>query len=276
MKKICLLLFFSALTFYAYPRLLTEAIIENDVSATFTSKGGHSGLCIRSEITNKTNSLLKLLVRPADRLISQDVNEQDIILTRKVVIQLAPYETKNTILYGYCCQSKNRSPKSGSNFKLSRDTSRHMQILCNALDSLRPNKSTEQSAVWCISDNHKIYSIENLKENKDLLEVISDLTHQEVPWYFVSYKQNSYSAFSNTPDTLIFDYNYIVEKPGYSTLILYDEFGATAIPIFVDNWLETGNYTNQVNWSNENIRNGNFTLKYFHNGNMVEEKKIRI
>ncbi|MCI5054981.1 MAG: hypothetical protein MRY83_02670 [Flavobacteriales bacterium] len=276
MSKPILLLVLLPLPLSLFSINFNDALKTGLINAEVVSKGGYSGNCLEVTIQNNTNKPATIEIIPGTRFHSEKKQQQDIMITRATEILVDAKGQSTQALYGFCCQSSNAAPSKGSrynNVSIAPDT---MMRVCQFLNNNHFPSSAEQQAIWCISDDKELHRISNRRQDslKTLLTFLSELTGKEYPNVHVEYWSDQNHPTSNRPMQLYMNFDFTVEEPGLSSLIIYDRFGTAVKPIFIDKSVDTS-FNQEIEWT-ENIRKGVFKLRHFHNGALVQEKSITI
>jgi hypothetical protein len=162
---------------------LVDAVNQKKVSVKFTySSLGKDGM--KLTVTNLTVGQLSLTVTPGTIFIPEDDGEQTLMTVEEALIALAPQKTASKLVGGYCIMLSKHAPNLGRSFKIGRVSN---QNLISFLDFVKTNpvsKDNYQSAIWSISDNEDIASIDPINEaDKKLREFIAKMTNRKNPWY---------------------------------------------------------------------------------------------
>lgn len=184
MKKTTLFIVFLALTLNTFASLdLIDAINQKKVTVKYTYN--HLGITgMKLTITNLTTQQLALSVLPGTIFIPENDGEQTLMNVDEALIALAPQKTVSKDVNGYCIMLSKAAPNLGRAFKIGRVSN---QNLISFLDFLKTNKITKdnyQAAIWAISDNEDIASIEPITDaDNKLREFIAKMTNRKNPWY---------------------------------------------------------------------------------------------
>ena len=91
------------------------------------------------------------------------------------------------------------------------------------------NQTTEQTAVWAISDNRVTASITEINDSiaLPLRQMVASIKREPIPWYKLLTKNFQYSTgqISNYPISLRGKLEYSNEKLNYATLIIVNNKG---------------------------------------------------
>lgn len=205
---------------------IQKLIEENQLKVDITSIGSHQENCIRFDIENKTSKSIKVLIEAGRRLNSFDSTIQDILIVKNRTIELEPYEQKLIPGYGFCCQSTKKGPKKNSKFSIG-NTPKEFIELCTVIDENDFPASSLQSAVWAISNDHRVSSISapNMNKIKKLREIVAKIKGVELPWYSISYEKDTAMLFTNKHERIFGDIIYDVQNSAQITITLRHKNG---------------------------------------------------
>lgn len=163
---------------------LIEAINAKTITATITSSGKYSGNCVNIELTNNTNSPLKIIAEGGTKFHPEDEGEQTLIQIEENVIALKPRASYSGKLAAFCTEASDRCPSESSTMTLSKNTNTKFSKLITYLKGKRIPKTTYQDAVWAISDNKSISNISNENaEANNFRTYMAELTGQKNTWF---------------------------------------------------------------------------------------------
>src|SRR5690606_8459569 len=120
------------------------------------------------------------------RFFSKNPKIQDILVVRRQNVELAKKEKKAVKGFGFCCQASNGGPGTSDTFSLGvmapESWIEPAHFVSDNWESLPVGAI--QSAVWCLSDDHHLSSIQSTdKDIAELRNVIARAKGVEVPWY---------------------------------------------------------------------------------------------
>lgn len=164
---------------------LEDAIKKGMVKIEPVSKGGYSGDCINLKLTNLSKGELNLVLPAGSVFHPEDDGMQDIFVPQDQLFVLEKGKTLQRPVRGYCCQASDRSPSSGTTFRLAKSKNPKLQELASFLKKNRFSDHITQSAVWCVSDDHNVSGIYHSDRSKvqPLRDVLCKLTGQKDVWY---------------------------------------------------------------------------------------------
>ena len=187
--------------FTSIEKLMNAGIITADLE----SPGGDSSLNIIITMTNNSPDSAHVWVEAGRRLESVDPGEQDILVVGNEQVGLAPGETTEVQVDGFCCQSKNAGPKKKSMFRIGAMAAAAWVFLANIIDRNHFPKKSVQHAVWCLSNDHDIRTIPVFrgKPTIKLRQAVADIKEVPLPWYSFGYKDDPEQLFSGEKESIV-------------------------------------------------------------------------
>lgn len=191
---------------------IEKLINENQLSAEIKGTGGHQAECISISLKNLTNDTLNVWLEAGRRLVSVDSALQDLFIVKNRKIELPPLQEQTISGYGFCCQSHNGGPRKDSEFELGFMAPPDWQELAKVIDEHEFPVSAIQSAVWVLSDDHSLSSVhsEDLEEIQLLRQTLADIKGVKLPWYTLTYVDDTSTLFTNKPEKMISDVSYFL------------------------------------------------------------------
>jgi hypothetical protein len=170
---------------------IDEAVKAKQVKANVTSKGGHSGSCVKLEVTNNLKEKVTVVISPGTVFKPNDEGDQDIFVVKEQVIVLNPSQKKVLDASGFCCQLHDSSPAQGSGFTVGVTPNEKLRKLAEHINQNSYPEDSYQQAVWCVSDNDPVTNLysDDPSAVKPLREFICKLTGQKDDWYTTKQKR---------------------------------------------------------------------------------------
>ncbi len=239
------------------------------------SKGGYQAYCMKMFFENKDKDTCFALVEAGRRLKSVDSTQQDIFIVRNTYAVIPPGTKKEFDLYGFCCISHNKSPKSGSPFKTGYMEGKDWQTIANLINDNAFDQSAIQSAVWAISNNHSVSSIGRGQNDKNLalLKAVAELKKVEVPWYNTSYAQETGRVFSNKPKMIQGEIPYQLAYESAVTVLVKDEHGTVITTLVDESPAAKGKYVFYLDLEIAKWRDGKYECVIIQDGFKILETK---
>jgi|GEM_PF-2957034 len=128
--------------------------------AHITNSGNNNyGQCIRLEILNQSNQNLVLNLENGRNLNSQNVNIQDMVVTKRVAIHLAPGQKKRYRVYAMSAQKFKVAPNENNQFRVGEMVDGKLQKITTFVELKNFQNLCGQQGVWVISNNQAVSSI---------------------------------------------------------------------------------------------------------------------
>jgi hypothetical protein len=206
---------------------IEKLIKDNFLKAELISKGGYQKECMNIHVENLTDDTLNVLLEPGRRLVSIDSSIQDIFIVKKRKIRLPPLVKFIIGGYGFCCQSSNGAPRKGQRFKIGYMAPEKWVKLAEFIDIHNFPTRAVQSAVWVMSNDHPVSSIHDAKPEKviKLKKFVAKLKGVELPWYSLTYVEDTARLFSNKPEMLWGKIEYQIKNNTVITVNVRNEQG---------------------------------------------------
>lgn len=255
---------------------LEQALKDRQVEVEISALGGHSGECISMQIENNSTNSLTVHIPAGLRLASANPKEQDILIVKESTVRLAPSETWKSTLVGYCCQSSNSSPASGSKFTVLGMAIAPLAKLAKFINEHRFHRSDIQSAVWSISNGYSVGSLrKDDARSRALAAYVAEIKGVELPWYDVSMVEgeDSLAAFSALYSTLIGTMEYEMQEEDYISLLVLNENGHTVKIVERGLPNEVGAHSYEVEMDLSDLPKGNYALAVRTDENKEIEQK---
>lgn len=164
---------------------LEQAIQQKIIQTSFLGNGSYSGKSVKSEIQNLGSKARRILIPAGTLFDSPESDEQDLIITQDVFVDLAPNQKKSLVLDGYCTNSTRRVPIDNRVFKVSKLTKPGMNELLGMVKGKNISDFSIQDAIWSITDNALVSNIDG--SDKTLVKSVKDFlykhTKQPETWY---------------------------------------------------------------------------------------------
>jgi hypothetical protein len=162
---------------------ITEALKQGKIKVTTAYQTlGEKGISLT--VKNNGAQPLDILI-PSGTTFSPDGNEEQVLMNiQEEHLSLASGQIKKIEVGGYCTQRSKLAPRLENNFKVGKTNNTLLLSFLDFLKTNKPSPSNYQSAVWALTDNESIASIEPYTPtDQKLREHISKLTKRENPWY---------------------------------------------------------------------------------------------
>jgi hypothetical protein len=244
--------------------------------------GGYSGECIKVEIENFSDNVIKVEIESGRRFVSLDSGEQDILVVKPLIVTIQPKKKFLSKLFGFCCQASMRGPGKSSKFYKSYLAPKEWRELTQYLSqNAAIDVFTMQSAVWAMSDNRPIKNVGALNTTDvQLRKKLADIKKIIMPWYNISYKEKDLTPASdfNTAKPLMFNAELEVNIPHTGILNAYimDKDKRIVNYLLQDSYTSEGKQTFIFNQSLVRYKKGKYKLIIQNENGFFLEKDFEI
>jgi hypothetical protein len=256
-----------------------EAAKKGLVKIVIKGKGGYTGDVIQLKVQNLTGSPISLKVEAGRRLDSQDDSQQDLLVTRQENFVLASKQEKSYTIYGMCCQAHNAAPKLNSVYKVGKMADSNLVKIASFIDKNKYYSDyTAQQAVWVISDNNSIASIEDGKEEdvKKIRKYVSEITGKPIPSYTIVYKQQDERSVLGRAMKVEGVFSYSLNIDNHVTVAIYDSQGKM-VQLICERYAHArGEYTLHYIFNSSKVPAGTYYTRLILDGAVMKEEKIEI
>lgn len=184
MKKLVLFFvaIFIAINTFAVTDIL-DAINSKKISVKVSySRLGKAG--IHLTITNLSIEQLTIKVKPGVIFTPSNEGEQTLMNVEEALIAIAPQKNASKDVGGYCIMLHKAAPSLTESFKIDIVKQANLLSFLSFIKTTKVSEGNYQSAIWAITDNEDIASIEPISDgDTKLREHISTLTGRKNPWY---------------------------------------------------------------------------------------------
>lgn len=277
MKRTLITASYILLAFYTANALDTlsvgDCVNRNLIDVKIKSNGGHMGDCAAIHMASKTHNTIVVWFEPGRTLNSVDPNAQDLIIVNEEFIVMQPQQNTTLNVFSFCNQANNRSPHTNENFTLGQMANNNMTQLCAMMNNSDYPQHQMQTAIWVMGSGEPITIMETVGDTGYLavLEYVSEMTNQPLPWYTVHYQIRNDQIFQNRPVKVTADYSFELDTSATVTVIIYNKFKSALKPIMVDKQLPKGEYETEIEWDVTSLPKDTYFLKQFING---QEKEV--
>jgi hypothetical protein len=238
----------------------------------------YSGPCMNMLVTNLSSDSVYYKIEAGRRLKADNSSAQDILITQDQQIALAPRQKINYRLFGFCCQLSHHAPMPNAGYGIGAIAAPDLAAIASFLN--RHNTydiSTQQNAVWCVSDNISLASVMSYnRENiKPLLDTLAAIKHVTVPWYSLSYEKDKNMLFSGRPETFNCDLRYYLANNAIVDISIYDSTG-TKLMTYSESPGNPDTYVIPISLNVKGWAHGPYSICVSTDGNMILRKKFEL
>lgn len=253
-----------------------EAAKKGLVKLLIKSKGGYTGNVIEMKITNLSNDCLSLRLEAGRRLDSKKETEQDILVTKSENFYVAAKKEQAFNVFGMCCQAHNSGPTINALYSVGKIADSGLVKLARFIDQNKYYSDyTAQQAVWTVSDNNSLASIENgdRKDVEKFRSFVSKLTGRPIPAYDLVYKRDGYNAMGR-PHQIDATFAYSVLYGDNVSMGIYNSDGKMVQLLFDQYPHDKGEYKLYYTFKIGNLPAGKYYTKMMMNGAVIKEEEI--
>ncbi|MDB5257399.1 MAG: hypothetical protein JWM14_2094 [Chitinophagaceae bacterium] len=209
---------------------LATYLKEGKVRAKLMSLGGHSENCMSIELKNLSKDTVFLFLEPGRRLLASDTTMQDILIVKKEEVLLTPLASKKINGYGFCCESTNRSPKTGTSYAIGHMAPAFWVKVAEFISNNKFPSEALQSAVWVMSNDHDITSVYAQDEDavRPLRKLLGEVKGVAVPWYSKTYEKDTDRVFSGKENYILGKIPYKLKNNAIVSIVVRDKWGTIA------------------------------------------------
>ena len=250
---------------YTLPEAIKKQLIQIKIHGAKPGKDeafyGHYGPCLSLEVINTTGDELKLNLDDGYKLEPTDTSFQTMMVTRNLTFTLLAKQKQSCRIYAMCCKATHTGPNVETSFNMGKRATGYLLQLAQLIDRKNYQCNTAQSAVWCLTNNEDLSTIESTDTTmKYGLRRLVALAKNIPPSHIYNNAMAANNTFSEPEPpriTYTATINYSIPNTRKVMIGLYDENGTPKI-IYVNN---------------ETQREGDYTYKYEISGAQIGDKK---
>jgi hypothetical protein len=239
------------------------------------SLGGFSGSCVEFSIENKTSESLGVWVEAGRRLLSDNVNSQDILIVKDIKLSLLANGSQTVKAYGFCCQSSKAAPRAEETFQLGFIAPVDWLSLTDFIKANNFDESDVQLAVWCISDQHNPASLCATEKNTPAYELkkkVAEIRKLNVPWYCIKYEPDELLLFSHRHEFVSGNVDFQVRRYCSVTIQIRSETGRLIKTLVNEMPYTEGKYEIALNQKVKGWAKGKYTIHVIEDGSNLIQK----
>jgi hypothetical protein len=258
---------------------IEELVKEHKLSLAVVGEGGHQGDCLQFELKNLTQDTLRVLIEQGRHFVSEDSSLQDILLIKNYEFLFPPLAKLVKVGYGFCCEASMRSPYAKALFNVGFMSPKEWKPVLEILSNNSFDPSTVQSAVWVLSDNHAISSVHDDKNEhiQSLREALAKVKKLELPWYNISYEQDTAMLFTGRYKRLWGSIDYQLKHNSFVYINIRSIDGIFVMNLVEDMPQPPGEYTYKWDISVKNWPKGEYDVNIYIDGaNLLLKKRFKL
>jgi len=238
---------------------------------------GFSGNCIEMDISNSPNDSGYYKLEAGRRLKADDSTAQDILVTKDQYIPLAAGEKKHLNVFGFCCQEHHHAPMPKSGYSVGNMADKDLVSLARFLNNNQCPLWSMQEAVWSISDNNALSSVENQNMDSviELRNAVAGIKHITVPWYSLEYEKDTAHLFSGRASRLSGVLTYYVPGNELVNVSVFDQSG-TLVKTISDGAANPDTYSSKLSLDVKGWAKGKYIIRVSLDGNKGLEKMFEL
>lgn len=259
---------------------LQKALELKLVKAKASGLGGYQGYCVNIDLKNLTKDSLMVVVEAGRRLNSVDDKMQDILIVKEELINLKNSEQKIFKVKGYCCQASNFAPSPNASYDINKLADSNLVKLARFLSLGKFEASTEQQAIWSISDKKPTASISGINDTLllPLKQLVCNIKGEVMPWYNLSSGTFVYSngSICNYAIALRGKLSYSSDTEEYATLYVFNAKGQQVCMVKSE-WIKQGqNKDYPLNIPVKGLDKGKYTIALLSPQKELAKKEFEI
>ena len=257
---------------------IENAIGKNSLKVQLQSLGGHWDECIEIEITNLLSDSIFVLIEAGRILESEDPKEQDIVIVKERRLAIGPLGKFITRLRGFCGQSHNSSPRKGSKFYIGKMGNKALIAVARFIDRGKFPSQAIQNAIWVMTNNNPISSIhdEDPELVRPLVNLVGELKGIKIPWYTMTFEQDTAMLFSGRPEMLSAQISYRISSNARVDMNLRTEDGKIIRRFMTSQLHNPDKYTYDLKLNVNGWRPGNYYFHLYADGNLKIKKVFEL
>jgi len=258
---------------------MESAIKGHRINVNVKGLGGHQGECVLLKIKNLLGDSIHVYLEPGRELIPDDSTLQDILIVKRMNLDLSASEEVEINGYGFCCMSAKHSPYLNAEFNPGRMASPALVKLANIINSNKYPENAIQYAIWAISDNHPLSSIydSDTAKVRSLIDSVAKIKGVVAPWYTTFYEKDTAMLFSGRPERLEAKFSYVVRNNSMITITLMNPIGEKIYTLMKENPHDPGEYGYDLKLKVKGWMSGTYTINVIADGNnILLQKKFKL
>lgn len=256
---------------------IQECLDSNFIQVKVIGAGGYQEECVKISVKNISSQELKIKLEPGRRLISDDSTVQDILIVKEKLFLLAVGKTFEFKGYGFCCQNHNSAPGKDSAFSIGFIENEKFVKLANVINENNFPANAIQHAIWVLSDSISFSSVraDNMADILPLRKTLAQILNIEIPWYTLSYVEDTARLFSDRPKIISGSFKYYVKNNSVITINVRNSNGQI-IKVYVKEIAKNpGTYVFYLNENVTNWRKGKYSIfVYSDYSNIILKKEF--
>lgn len=254
---------------------IQDAMQKHIVLNKISGLGKYQEECIEFNLENTSERTYWIKIEAGQRLDSEDSTMQDILVVQSKKFKLNPKGKYVTNVRGFCCQAHLHAPAAASKFKIGQKASAPLLRIAQYINKHALPTQAIQQAIWVISDQHDISSIDNSQNDPAITELqreVSTILGIPIPWYTTYYKPGERQVSSNQRQKITATVDYHTNENGQVIIQIISDRGE--IIEEQSHFSQKGTYHYNLEWEVENMPAGKYYLKIFDQTRTIKTLEI--
>ena len=245
--------------FTSIEHLIQTGIVE----AKLKGVGRFQEKSISITLQNKTGDSVKVWIEAGRRLISDNPIYQDIFIVKEQFILLMPLESRNDMIYGFCCQVNDHVPAKDSSFSIGSMAPISWIQLAEFIDQNSFPIQDIQHSIWSVSDNLPISIIGG---SEPLKRKVAEIKGIPVPWYSLTFEKDTALLFSGKAESLSGEIGYYLKNNAMVTVNIRSSNGLIKTTLMSDKKQSPGSYTIPIELDVKGWPKGKYAVYVYFDG----------
>lgn len=256
---------------------LTEALEKDLVKVEEVHMAEGNQLEIKLSNTTKRKEF-RVKLEAGTQFLAVDSTIQDQILAKSVTRYLKPGKVAAYLGPSFCTEASNMGAGDGDLFILNEKQDPSLYSLMQYLKKYQYEDEAIQGAVWVLSDQHQLTGLHQTDPKKrfQLLQYMSELTGQPIPWYTVRYSmpQPRQPAFRDKPISIHSEHRYGLKQDGVVSCNIYNDKGELVQKVFEGMQQRRGFNYIEVTLDAKDLPKGKYITRIMANGEVLDEVQV--
>lgn len=288
MKSTYLLLFLGLIPFLLFTSMVNsndikppligipidELLASGQIQIAINGTATFNAQCISFDLTNKTSDTLCVVLESGKKLSSNSSTKEDEFVLKSKVVCIPPHQT--LIEAGHVLFYQNPNNSIINEDPASKElTIEKWQKLSKVIEECDFPINAIQAAIWCITDNHPVSSIQtsDMKNIQKLRRIVSEIQKDELPWYYISYYEDTSAIYSNKYKNVIGNIEFYVQSSTIITINIRNKNDDVMATLINESNVGPGNHKFSVNASVSLWPKGEYTVYVYEDYSKVIARK---
>jgi hypothetical protein len=253
---------------------IEELLLANKVQIKIKGMPDFNAQCLSFSLTNLTSDTVCIILESGNKLMSNNADHQDFYFLKSDIVCLEPHQTK--LNSGHVFYYKNLSSSLLDEEKNTRAiTAENWRKLSEVIDAHDYPIHVIQAAIWCITDNHPVSSIysEDNKNIQLLRRTVTEIQKDGVPWYYVTYYEDTTVLYSNKYKNVIGNIEFYVPTSSIITINIRNRNNEVMSTLIKESSVGPGNHKFSLNVSVSSWTKGEYIVFVYEDYSKVIARK---